>query len=215
MYANFKYLLSFPNRKEIIVYDRERGSFAGIWKLPFGVTKMRTYIDSTGTEKWVIGTTTNQVYTFETSINSDNGVTITKTLRTNKDALGVWNELKILKLFFCLLRNITGSVTVNLLMEDRTGATTNIKTFNITGASVSGKSGWGANQWGAKQWGETKGAPVTGTDEFPRFSQLYKQGRLIQIEVTSNTANSQFELLNIKFTGTRQGDNSLSSSLRV
>jgi hypothetical protein len=215
MYINNKYLLSFPGRKELMMYDRERGCFGGLWKLPFGITKMKKYVDGTGTEKWVIGTTTNQVYTFETSINSDNGTTITKTLRTNKDALGVWNELKILKLFFCLLRNITGSVTVNLLMEDRTGATTTIKTFVITGASVSGKSGWGANLWGAKQWGKTQGMPVSGTDEFPRFSQLYKQGRLIQIEVTSNASASQFELLNIKFTATRQGDNSLSSSLRV
>jgi len=215
MYVNNKYLLSFPDRQEMVVYDRERGCFAGIWKLPFGVTKMRKYVDGSGTEKWVIGTTTNQVYTFETSVNSDNGTTITKTIRTNKDALGVWNELKIFKLFFCLLRNITGTVTVSLLMEDRSGATTTIKTFNIVGAAVSGKAGWGANMWGAKQWGETQGGVVSGTDEFPRFSQLYKQGRLMQIEVTSNVANSQFELLNIKFTGTRQGDNSLSSSLRV
>lgn len=215
MYVNNKYLLSFPNRKEIIVYDRERGAFTGPWKLPFGITKMKKYIDGTGTEKWVIGTTTNQVYTFETSVNSDNGTIITKTIRTNKDALGVWNELKFFKLFFALLRNVTGTATVNILMEDRTGATSTIKTFNITGASVSGKTGWGANLWGAKQWGQTQGGIVTGTDEFPRFSQLYKQGRLIQIEVTSNVANSNFELLNIKLTGSRAGENSLASSLRV
>ena len=215
MYVNNKYLLSFPSRQEIIVYDRERGAFAGVWKLPFGVTKMKKYVDGTGTEKWVIGTTTNQVYTFETSVNSDNGLTITKTLRTNKDSFKIWNELKIIKLFFCLLRNITGTVTVNLLMEDRTGATTTIKTFNIVGAATAGKTGWGSNLWGGHVWGEYRGTNVTGTDEFPRFSQLYKEGRLIQVEVTSNVANSQFELLNIKMTATRRGSNSLASSLRV
>ena len=215
MYANFKYLLSFPARKEIMVYDRERGSFAGIWKTPFGITKMRNYVDGSGSEKWVIGTDTNQVYTFETSSNSDNGITITKTIRTNKDSFGVWNELKIIKLFFALLRNITGSVTVNLLMEDRTGATTTIKSFDIAGSSVSGKTGWGSNLWAGNVWGKSRGTSVTGTDEFPRFSQLYKEGRLIQVEVTSNAAGSQFELLNIKMTATRRGDNSLSSSLRV
>ena len=215
MYVNNKYLLSFPARKEIIVYDRERGSFAGIWKMPFGVTKMKKYVDGSGTEKWAIGTDTNQVYTFDASVNSDNGLTITKTLRTNKDSFGIWNELKIIKLFFSLLRNVTGSVTVNLLMEDRTGATTTIKSFNIVGASTSGKTGWGSNLWGGNQYGKYRGTVVTGTDEFPRFSQLYKEGRLIQIEVTSNSANSQFEVLNVKMTATRRGDNSLSSSLRV
>jgi len=215
MYVNNKYLLSFPARKEIVVYDRERGSFAGIWKMPFGVTKMKKYVDGAGTEQWVIGTDTNQVYTFQASINSDNGITITKTMRTNKDAFGIWNELKIIKLFFSLLRNVTGSVTVNLLMEDRTGATTTIKTFSIVGAATSGKTGWGSMLWGGGVYGESRGTVVTGTDEFPRFSQLYKEGRLIQVEVTSNSTNAQFEVLNIKMTATRRGDNSLSSSLRV
>lgn len=215
MYVSNKYLLSFPARKEIIVYDRERGSFAGIWKTPFGITKMKKYVDGSGTEKWVIGTDTNQVYTFESSSNSDNGVTIVKTLRTNKDSFGIWNELKIIKLFFALLRNITGSVTVNLLMEDRNGATTTIKSFDIAGSSVSGKTGWGSNLWGGNVWGKSRGTSVSGTDEFPRFSQLYKEGRLVQIEVTSNASGSQFELLNIKMTATRRGDNSLASSLRV
>ena len=75
-------------------------------RMPFGdidhpknfLTKMKKYVDGSGTEKWVVGTDTNQVYTFETSVNSDNGVTITKTIRTNKDSFGIWNELKIIKL---------------------------------------------------------------------------------------------------------------------
>jgi hypothetical protein len=100
-------------------------------------------------------------------------------------------------------------------MEDRTGATTTIKTFNIVGAATAGKTGWGSNLWGGSVWGKSRGTTVTGTDEFPRFSQLYKEGRLIQVEVTSNVANSQFELLNIKMTATRRGSNSLASSLRV
>lgn len=215
MYVDNKYLLSFPDRKEIVVYDRERGAFAGIWKLPFGITKMKKYIDGSGTEKWVIGTTTNQVYTFEPSVNSDNGTTITKTLRTNKEGFGEWNQLKIVSFFYCLLRNITGTATVNILIEDRDGATSTAKTFTITGAAVSGKTGWGSALWGGKQWGSSRGTVVTGTDEFPRWGQLFKSVRLIQIEVTSTAAASNFELLNIKMTANSQGANSLAASLRV
>lgn len=215
MYVNNKYLLSFPNRKEIVVYDRERGSFAGIWKLPFGVTKMIKYVDSSGTEKWVIGTTTNQTYTFEASINSDNGTTITKTMRTNKESLGIWNQLKIFKYFYSLFRNVTGTVTVNILLEDRDGATTTVKTFDIEGSAISGKTGWGSTLWGGSQWGVLRGTVVVGTDELPRWSQLFKSGRLVQVEVTTNIANSNFEVLNLKFTGSSQGENSLASSLRV
>lgn len=216
MYVDNKYLLSFPNRKEIVVYDRERGAFAGIWKLPFGVNKMKKYVDGTGTERWIIGTTdSNQVYTFEPSVNSDDGTTITKTIKTNKEAFSSWTELKIVEIFNVLLRNITGSVTVNILGEDRNGATSTVKTFTITGSAVSGKMGWGANLWGGNVWGKTRGTSVTGSDEFPRWGSLYKELRLIQIEVTSTEANSNFELLNLDFTATSQGKGSLSSSQRV
>lgn len=215
MYIDNKYLLSFPNRKEILVYDRERGAFAGVWKLPFGITRMKKYVDGSGTEKWVVGTTTNQSYTFEPSVNSDNGETITKTLRTNKEGFGEWNQLKIISFFYTLLRNITGSVTVNIIMEDRNGASSTVKTFTIEGSAISGNSGWGSVMWGGSQWGQLRGDPVTGSDEFPRWGQLFKSGRLVQIEVSCTEANSNFELLNVKMTANSQGQNSLSSALRV
>jgi hypothetical protein len=216
LYVDNKYLLSFPNRKEIVVYDRERGAFAGIWKLPWGISKMIRYIDGSGTERWVIGTTdSNQIYTFETSVNSDDGVTITKTIKTNKEQFNTWTELKIIEIFNVLLRNITGSVTVNILLEDRNGATSTVKTFTIVGTAVSGKMGWGASKWGQYVWGKWNGTPVTGSDEFPRWGTLYKEGRLIQIEVTSTQSNSNFELLGLDFTATSQGRGSLSSSQRV
>ena len=215
-YVNNKYLLSFPGRREIIVYDRERGCFAGIWKLPFGISKMTKYVDSSGTERWVIGSSeSTQTYTFEESVNSDDGTTITKTFRTNKEQFSSWTELKIIEIFHILMRNISGSVTVNILLEDRNGETTTIKTVAITGAEVSGQSGWGAGYWANTEWGTFLGDPVIGSDEITRWGTLYKEGRLIQIEVSCNQANSNFELLGLNFTATSQGKGSLASSLRV
>lgn len=216
MYVNNKYLLSFPNRKEIIVYDRERGCFAGIWKLPFGVTKMTKYVDGSGTERWVLGTNEgNQTYTFEASVNSDNGTTITKTLKSNKEAFNSWSLLKILNLFYVLLRNITGTVTVNILSENRAGITQTIKTFTITGSAISGKTGWGSNLWGGNLWGVSRGTSVTGSDEFTRWGQLYKESRLVQIEVSCTAPASNFEFLGSRITANSQGEGSLSSSQRV
>lgn len=215
MYVNQKYLLSFPNRKEIVCYDRERGCFAGIWKLPFGITKMLKYTDGTGTERWVVGTTDNQVYTFEASVNSDDGVTITKTLRTNKEQFGVWSALKIIRLFYILFTNITGEVNVNILTEDRNGATSTIKTFTISGSSVAGETGWGANLWGDIQWGLTQGSAVIAGDELYKWGQLSKTARVMQIEISCTAANSNFELLNIRATANSLGDGSLNASQRI
>lgn len=216
MYVNNKYLLSFPTRKEILVYDRERGCFAGIWKLPFGVSKMIKYVDGSGTERWVLGSSdSNQTYTFEASVNSDNGTTITKTLKTNKEKFNSWSLLKILNLFYVLFRNITGSVTINILSEDRAGNTTTVKTFEIVGSAISGRSGWGANLWGSRMWGASRGTPVAGSDEFTRWGQLYKESRLVQIEISCTSSSSNFEFLGARITANSQGEGSLSSSQRV
>lgn len=223
MYVNNKYLLSFPARREIIVYDRERGCFVGPWKLPYGISHMRKYVDGTGTERWVIGShESNQVYTFETSSISDNGTTIIKTLRTNKETFSSWSILKIIKLFYILFRSITGDVNVNILVEDRNGTTSNIKSFTISGAAVSGSLGWGIDQWGksvsstsSSGWGTSSGSVITTSDELTKWSQLYKQVRLVQIEISTTAANSNFELLGIRLTASSQQEGSLPASQRV
>lgn len=216
-YVNHKYILSFPQRKEIVVYDRERNAWLGPWKLPFGVSHLKQYVDSSGTEKWVLGSyDSNQVYTFEASVNSDDGTTITKTLRTKKTYFGDFSTLNIVTFFYVLLRNIIGTTTVNIIIEDRDGNQSTAKTFTITGAATSGSSGWGTDQWGTAQWGLSNNtAAVTASDELTRWGTLFSQARLLQVEVSSTSANSNFELLQVKIEARKQGRGSLSSSQRV
>lgn len=217
MYVNQKYILSFPLRKQMIVYDRERGSFMGPWTLPFGISHMRKYIDSSGTEKWVLGSyDDNTVYNFDPSLNSDNGETISKTLRTGKDYLGDWTKLSILRYFYVLLRNVVGTATVNIYAEDRNGLTTAIKTFSVTGAEVRGATGWGVDTWGTAMWGDTNvDTAIVASDEITRWGSLFKQARLVQVEVLCNSSNSNFELLESRIEAVKQGSGSLSSTQRV
>jgi hypothetical protein len=216
MYIDNKYILSFPNRKEMMVYDRERGCFAGLWKTPYGIGTMKKYEDSTGTERWVLGSSeNNQVYTFERSINSDNGTTITKTLKTNKEAFDRWSMLKILKMFYISFRNITGDVNVNIDIEDRNGTTSTTKTFTISGSAIAGQTCWGVNLWGDRMWGTSKGSVVTTTDEIVKWGILFKNMRLVQMTVSCTAAASNFELLKLRMTAAPQGANSLAASARV
>ncbi len=216
MYVDNKYILSFPNRKEMMVYDRERGCFTGLWKLPWGISQMKKYVDSTGTERWVLGSTvSNQTYTFERYINYDNGTIISKTFLTNKEPFEQWSLLKILKLFYILFRNIQGEVNVNIIGEDRNGATSTLKTFTISGSAISGQTGWGINLWGEKNWGDTQGTVITTTDELTRWGQIYKQVRLVQFEVSCTAAGSNFELLRIKKTASAGQEGNLPAAQRV
>jgi len=217
VYLDNKYILCFPLRKEMIVYDRERGCWASKWKLPFGVSRMMRYIDSSGSEKWVIGSyDDNVIYTFDAAVNSDNGQVIIKTVRTGKNSFGDWTSLYILKFFYILFRAIVGSTTVNILAEDRTGATSTIKSFTITGAEAAGSTGWGMDRWGTTKWGQSESTTaVVVSDEITKWGSLFKQCRLFQVEVTSDAANSNFELLSIKVTASQQSSGALSSSQRV
>lgn len=218
MYVDHKFVLSFPRLREMIVYDRERGCFAGLWKLPYGISHMKQYFDGSGTEHWVIGSSeTNQVYEFIRSINNDSGTAIVKTVRTNKEDFGDWTRLAILEFFYILFRAITGQVIVNIIGEDRDGNNSNIKTFTITGAETAGLTGWGTDMWGTAPWGTTNTNEFSATlDEITRWGPLFKQIRSVQVEVTSNTTDSQFELLgiNMKAKPLTSGG-SLSSSQRV
>ena len=215
-YVDKKYILSFPRRKECIVYDRERGAWTGPWKTPYGIGKMLKYNDGTGTERWVLGSfNDNNTYTFEASLNTDAGTAIQKTVKTNKETFGEWSILKIIKLFYSLFRGIKGQINVSILAQLRDGTTTSIKDFTIEGSAVSGSIGWGSDQWGNFQWGISDGEVIVTTDEVPKYTQLFKSIRFIQVEISTTTANSNFELLNLRATASSQGEGSLASSSRV
>lgn len=216
LYVDNKYLLSFPAKKEMLVYDRERGCFAGIWKLPFGISHMNKYIDGSGNEHWVLGSyENNQVYEFDINTNSDNGTAIVKTLRTNKDYLDDWTILNILNLFFFLFKSVTGSTTVNIIAEDREGNSTTVKSFTISGSEVAGGTGWGMNQFGTVKWGQTTGSYSTTGNEITRWGTIFKEARIVQLEITSSANNANFELLESKLTAVEQTERSLSSTQKV
>lgn len=178
---------------------------------------MRRYIDSTGTEKWVIGSyEDNQIYTFDVSTNADNGEIITKTLRTKKTYFGDFSTLNIVTFFYILFRNIIGTTTVNILVENRDGETSVVKTFTITGAATAGATGWGTDTWGTTKYGVSNNiTAVVSSDELTRWGSLFKEARNVQLEITSIAASSNFELLQAKLSARKQGIGSLSSSQRV
>lgn len=216
-YVDNKYILSFPVKKEMIVYDRERGAWYGPWKFPFGISHMMKHIDTSGNEKWVLGSyEDNKVYNFNTSVNSDNGTTIAKTLRLNKEDFKQWTTLHIVEFFYFLFRNVTGETTVNILLEDKDGNTTTVKTFTISGSEVGGSTGWGMDTWGTTQFGETNTYSFSvSTDEISRWGTLFKQARYIQIEIIADTTGSNFEFLKATATAKRQTRGALASSMRV
>ncbi len=217
MYVESKYLLSFPGQKDILVYDRERMCFAGIWRMPYGVTHMKRYIDDNGDEKWIIGTDRdNTIYTFSKGSLTDDGEVINKTLRTGRTYFGDWSRLYIMRFFYVMFRAVIGEVNINILVETRDGDFLTAKSFEVTGAEVNGSTGWGMDNWGTTKWGETNSTMVVaGGNEIKRWGSLFKQASLLQIEVNTTSASSDFEFLGAKVNATAQSRGALSSGQRV
>lgn len=212
-YLDYKYILSFPSRKETVIFDRQRQAFMGPWKTPFGIVKWLRYFDTTGAEVRVAGGDNGNIYQFSDAFTTDSGTAISKILRTKKESLGTWNTMKMLKYFYFLLRNVKGSVTMNLRIEDRTGNTVTTKTATIT--SSLGDGGWGGDEWGDQQWGQSNASVILSGDELAYYSLIFKQFRVMQVEVTASGSTSNFELLSIKATGVDLGPASLPSKLKV
>ena len=216
-YVDKKYILSFPRRKEAVVYDRERGAWLGKWAFPFGLQTLNKYVDDDGNESWVVGSSESpDLYTFSVSTNSDDGTTITKTLRTKKSYFGDWSVLNIVQYFYFLFRNVSGFATVNILAEGRDGVTSVLKSFTISGFSASSSTGWGMDKWGSTLWGNSEYTSVSiSSEEISRWGTLFKQARLVQIEIICSEPNSNFELLEAKIKATKMGGGALSSAQRV
>jgi hypothetical protein len=213
-YMDNKYLLSFPSLKETIQYDRERGAFMGPWKTPWGITKWYKYQDEGGNEKWLAGSDTGPyIREFSSSYISDSGTAVAKTLRSRKEDMGDWSIFKVLKLFYVLFRNVRGDVTINLRIEDRSGNTVTTKSFNVT--SQLGSGGWGADQWGSQPYGQTDATVTLTGDELVRYANIYKNCRVVQVEVISTGANTNFEWLGVRMTAQGLGDQSLPASVKV
>lgn len=212
-YIDHKYILSFPLKKETIIYDYERRCFMGPWKTSFGITKWLKYFDTAGNEKWLAGCTDGKVREFSTALTTDSGSTIVKLLRTRKEDFGDWSRMKVIKLFKVLFRNVKGEVQVDLRLEDREGVTLTTKSFNIT--SSTGVGGWGTDQWGTQQYGLTANSVEITGEEVIRWAQLYKTARVLQIEVKTTTGQSNFEFLGVRASAQMMSEGLLNPNTRV
>jgi hypothetical protein len=214
-YIDYKYLMSFPSTKDTMVYDYERGAFIGPWKTPFGITQWIEYIDDAGDVYILAGCDDGVVRQFSADFHSDSGQAIVKTVKTKKDDFGNWSVLKTLELINMLFRNVSGTISVNIIYEKRDGTFSSVaKSFELQGDM--GGTGWGTDLWGEHLWGQSnRQVVIPQPQDTIRWSSIYKTGRTIQVEIIQNGTEINFELADMKLSATLQPEGSLSSTLRI
>lgn len=199
IYADKKYVLSFPFAKKSIQFDRERLAFMGPWPTPFGIAHWARFVDEQGMERWVAADyNDNETTEFRRTYNDDKGEPINTIFKSRKEDFGDWTLYKTINEVYVNFRGLVGSVNINIYLEDRSGKTIVAKAFSLNATGTSGTSGFGNDQFGTVPFGLTNYFAQTLEDELPRKAFIYKSSRIFQIEVRTEGRNDNYELLGVK-----------------
>ncbi len=195
-YTDFKYQLSFPGSDKTMVYDRERTSWVGPWS--FDTRAYGKYYDSSGDEHVLLGQEDGPyIYETSTAYGDDDGTTIATNLRTRREDYGDWTVFKTIKDIYTNWRNVTGTISVDVRLEDREGNTVAAQSFSIQ--TSAGNSGWGADMFGNTQWGDSESdGGASDLADLVRWLVLNKTGRNMQLIIKTTNRNDNYELLQIR-----------------
>lgn len=199
IYADKKYVLSFPNSKQTIIFDRERLSFVGPWNTPFGIARWAKYVDASGEDRWIaIDADDNMVTEFSKEYQDDKGSSINTIFKSRREDMGDWTMYKTINEVYMNFRNVIGSININIYIEDRSGNTISAKTFMITSTGTAGTSGMGTDLFGGIGVGLSDNSATTYAGELPKKAFIYKSSRIVQVEIRTTDATANYELLGIK-----------------
>lgn len=212
-YKDFRYGITFPGKDKTMVYDRERLAWMGPWTRDGNIFEV--YYDSGDNEKLVYGADDSaNVYEYSSDYADDDGSSISTQLRTKKDDFKDWSIFKNIEHVFTLFRNVQGTISVDIRLQERDGDITTTKSFSITKASSN--AGWGSFGWADFQWADSEEqGGATDINEVYRWTQLNKPARTIQVVVKTENRGDNYELLSIRMKARPMGFGYVPSSEKV
>ena len=196
IYKDFKYIIAFPGLDKTMVFDRERLAWVGPWTRDASIFEI--FYDSNNDEHLLYGNDDSvNVDEYSENYVDDKGSAINTILRTRQEDFGDWSLFKTIRNIFTQFKNITGSVNVDIRLEQRNGSIVSAKSTTIT--PNTGNSGWGADIWGTQLWGSSNTAGG-GADaqQVIRWFNLNKAARTMQMTFTTTGATDNFELLGVR-----------------
>lgn len=213
VYNDNKYILSFPGRNQMIVFDRERQAWIGPWTVDGRV--FETYYDSSDEPQILYGEDDSAtVVKFNPAQPTDQGSAIETIMTTKKEDFGDWTTFKTIEDVFTRFKNVAGTVDVDIDLETKEGHVVTAKEFSIT--TGSGNSGWGTDMWGNTQWGDTEAAGLSrDLRELIKQAPLNKAARTIQMTIKTDGNQDKYELMGIKGIAREIGSGFRPSAWRV
>lgn len=196
IYYKNKYFIGIPGRNQTMVFDRERNAWMGPWT--FDTRIFHVYYDTNDSAHLLKGNDDGpDIEEISASYPGDRGTALNTILRSKREEFNDFTKFKNIKNIFTLWRDLSGSVDVDIRLEEPTGNTITAKSFTVT--TGSGNSGFGADLFGNTQFGdsEEKGE-ARDLSEVVRQALLNKSARNVQLIVKTDALNDNYKLMRIK-----------------
>lgn len=213
-----KYWLFYPvgsTGMYCFAYDRERLAWLGPQYFPNSPSCGEVFYDDNGSEHFLYGDGDDGFVTeISSGYSNDKGTGFTWQLETKKEALKDPFVLKNLMSCLFHFRNITGNLSVNILVETKSGETTTTKSFTVGSQSV--LAGWGSFLFGAKGYGRTQQASMSSSNlvDVIKYIQVNKTSvRTVSVRISGT--GSSVDIVAMKLVLTKLSPLSIPASWRV
>lgn len=180
-YIESRYWLFYPvgiSQVKCLCYDRERLAWTGPHDYLGGPASSAIYYDSNNVERFLYGTTDGYVVEISDEYQTDRNQQFTWTVETKREYLKDPFKLKNLLMVFYHMRNVIGTVTLNVYVEEKDGTTVSAGSYTVTSSSNAALAGFGSFNFGYRAFGGEKQASIgvlTSSIDTIKYAQLNKQ----------------------------------------
>jgi len=196
-------------------YDRERLAWLGPQYFPNSPTCGEIFYDTDGSEHFIYGDGDDGVVTeISESYSNDKGTNYQWIFESKKESLKDGFVLKNLLSSLFHFRNVSGSLSVNIMVETKNGNTITTESFTVSG--VDGVSGWGSFSFGTVAFGSSLQASksVSNLSDVIKFLQINKTSvRTVSVRITGSGCKA--DIVAMKLILTKLSPLSIPSSWRI
>lgn len=199
------YWLFYPvgtNSMRCIGYDRERLAFLGPFDFPNAPAYGTIFYDTDKSEHVLYGDGDDGYVTeISPSYSNDKGKAFTWTFQSKKEELGDGLRLKNLISYFLHVRNVSGTISVSIDVEDTRGLSTTAANFEISSNQVLagfGSFGFGLPK-GSKtpKWGYQPSTGTTNSADVIKYLLLNKN-MIRSYQITIKGTNALADIVQMK-----------------
>lgn len=203
-----KYWMFYPVSTTTIrclAYDRERLAFLGPHTFPNNPASAEIFYDSSKVEHFLYGGTDGIVREISSAFSTDSGVDIEWTYESKKEEVGSPLSLKNLKQVFFHLKNVRGNVSVEVIIEGKTGTSSVSNTFSIQ--STQSQAGWGGFIFRGKAFGgkEQASSSTSNLTDIIKYINTNKNAiRAYTVRITGSGSSAEILAIKAKLTPSTQ-----------